>query len=92
MNPYAFKLYVTGQSMHSEAAIQNLRQICDVSLGGECDIQIIDMLQSPEQGEEDHILATPTLIKTRPAPARRIIGDLSQTSKVLLLLGLSEKK
>jgi circadian clock protein KaiB len=88
MKKYGFKLYITGQTQHSDTAIENLRRICERSSCAQCDIRVIDVLDEPEQAELDHIIATPTLIKTEPLPARRVIGDLSDTEKVILLLGL----
>jgi circadian clock protein KaiB len=75
---------VTGQSPRAETAIANLRRICEEDLEGEYELQIIDVLEDPEAAEDDKILATPTLIKQLPPPLRRIIGDLSNTEKVLL--------
>jgi circadian clock protein KaiB len=88
MKNYGFKLYITGQTQHSDTAIENLRRICKACISVECDIRVIDVLDEPEQAELDHIIATPTLIKTEPLPARRVIGDLSDIEKVILLLGL----
>lgn len=75
---------MTGTSPRAETAIANLRRICEEDLGGEYELQIIDVLEDPEAAEGDKILATPTLIKQLPPPLRRIIGDLSNTEKVLL--------
>jgi circadian clock protein KaiB len=81
---YLLKLYVTGTSPRTERAIGNLRHICETELGGDYALEIIDVLENPEAAEQDRILATPTLIKTLPLPLRRVIGDLSDTEKVLL--------
>jgi len=81
---YLLKLYVTGQTPRSEKAIANLRRICDEELHGQYEMQIIDVLQHPQLAEDEKILATPTLIKRLPPPLRRVIGDLSDTEKVLL--------
>lgn len=83
MNEYLLKLYVTGQSIQSRSAIKNLRDICEQELESQCVLDIIDVLENPQLAEEDKVLATPTLIKTEPPPVRRIIGDLSDTDKVL---------
>ena len=77
-------LYVTGQTARSVRAITNLRRICDEQLGGEYDMNVIDVLERPQLAEDEKILATPTLIKELPLPIRRIIGDLADTEKVLL--------
>jgi circadian clock protein KaiB len=81
---YLLKLYVTGTSPRAEVAIANLRRICEQELRGEYELEIIDVLQHPQVAEDDKILATPTLIKQLPPPLRRVIGDLSDKTKVLL--------
>jgi circadian clock protein KaiB len=88
MNKYLLKLFVTGQTSRSSRAIANLRRICEEGLGEDYDLTIIDVLERPQLAELDKILATPTLIKEFPPPARRFIGDLSETEKVLLELDL----
>jgi len=75
---------VTGTSSRTGTAIANLRRICEQELGGQYDLEIIDVLQFPDVAEEEKILATPTLIKSLPLPLRRVIGDLSDKEKVLL--------
>jgi circadian clock protein KaiB len=84
LSKYVLRLYVTGKTARAEQAIENLRKICDEELEGRYDVEIIDVLESPELAEEEKILATPTLIKRLPPPLRRVIGDLSQKEKVLL--------
>ena len=84
---YLLKLYVTGRTSRSERAIANLRRICAEELPGQCEVMIVDVLERPELAEEDRILATPTLIRESPPPARRIIGDLSDPK--LVVFGLS---
>ena len=81
---YVLRLYVTGSSPRAEVAIANLRRICEQELRGQYELQIIDVLEQPQIAENDKILATPTLIKQLPPPLRRVIGDLSDTEKVLL--------
>ena len=89
MSIYILKLYVAGQTPRTEAAIRNLRRICEQELGGRYDLEIIDVLEAPQLAEEARILATPTLIKQLPPPLRRVIGDLSDKEKVLLGLELA---
>jgi circadian clock protein KaiB len=84
MNRYLLKLYITGYTPRSEQAIANLRRICEQELGGQYEMSIIDILERPQLAEDEKILATPTLIKALPPPLRRVIGDLSDTEKVLL--------
>ncbi len=83
------KLYITGQTARSLRAIANLQRICDEHLAGRCEMEVIDVLLVPQVAEDEHILATPTVVKERPLPARRIIGDLSDAGKVLLGLDLA---
>ncbi len=75
---------MTGASPRTGTAIANLRRICEQELEGRYDLEIIDVLEFPELAEDEKILATPTLIKSLPLPLRRVIGDLSDTEKVLL--------
>ncbi len=88
LSQYTLKLYVTGKSPKAEVAIANLRRICDEELSGRYELEIIDVLEHPQRAEDDRILATPTLIKRLPPPLRRVIGDLSDTHRVLLGLEL----
>ena len=88
MNEVVLKLYITGRTPKSERAIANLRRICEKELGGQYRLDIVDVLEQPQLAEDERILATPTLIRELPAPLRRIIGDLSNTEKVLLGLDL----
>ena len=88
MDKYLLKLYITGRTPRSEQAIGNLRHICEEQLNGQYELVIIDVLEEPEQAEEEKIIATPTLIKQIPPPVRRVIGDLSDSEKVLMGLDL----
>lgn len=91
MPKYQLKLYVVGSTARAKTAIANLRRLCENELSEEYELQIIDVLEHPELAEEDRIVATPTLIKNLPLPLRRIIGDMSDTEKVLLGLHLSPR-
>jgi circadian clock protein KaiB len=84
LSKYLLKLYITGSSPRAEAAIRNLRRICEDELNGRYELEIIDVLENAEAAETDRVLATPTLIKQLPPPLRRVIGDLSDREKVLL--------
>jgi len=77
-------LYVTGSNPRAQLAVENLRRICEQELAGQYELEIIDVLENPQLAEDEKILATPTLIKQLPPPLRRVIGDLSDTDKVLL--------
>lgn len=88
---YILKLYVTGASRMSQQAIRNLNQICEEYLRGNYDLEVVDLYQQPDFARTAPILAAPTLVKEMPAPVRRLIGDLSQKDRVLLLLNLKKK-
>jgi len=88
MPHYFLKLFVSGRTRRSKRAIANLRCICESGLIGNYKIMVIDVLEQPELAEAEMILATPTLIKVLPPPIRQIIGDLSDTKRVLLGLDL----
>ena len=75
---------MTSASSRTAIAIANLRRICEDELAGQYELEIIDVLEFPDVAEVEKILATPTLIKSLPLPLRRVIGDLSNTEKVLL--------
>jgi circadian clock protein KaiB len=89
MDKLKLRLYIAGKTPKSERAIKNLEEICGTRLYGLYELQVIDVLESPQLAEDEKILATPTLIKDLPPPLRRIIGDLSHSEKVLIGLDLS---
>jgi circadian clock protein KaiB len=82
------RLYIAGQTIKSLAAISNLHRICDQHLTGQYRIEVVDLLESPQLAEGDQIIAIPTLVRTLPAPIRKVIGDLSDTEKTLVGLQL----
>jgi circadian clock protein KaiB len=86
---YVLVLYVAGMTVNSQEAIQNVTRICREKLAGRYSLQIIDIYQQPELAEDANIVAAPTLLKALPHPLRRIIGNLAQTDKVLVGLGLT---
>jgi circadian clock protein KaiB len=81
---WKLKLYVAGQTPRSMAALANLKKIVDEHLDGRYEIEIIDLLENPRLAKGDQILAVPTLVKDLPLPVRKIIGDLSNTERVLV--------
>ncbi|MGD0195515.1 MAG: circadian clock KaiB family protein [Candidatus Dormibacteria bacterium] len=83
------RLYVAGQTPRSLRAIDNLQRICEDELVGRYHIEIIDLVQHPQRAREDEIIAVPTLVRQLPRPLRKIIGDLSDTSKVLVGLQIA---
>ncbi len=85
---WVLKLYVAGQTPKSLAAFENLKKICAEYLKGQCEIQVIDLLKNPQLAEGDQILAIPTLVRKLPVPFRKIIGDLSNTERVLIGLDI----
>ena len=85
---YNLRLYVAGQTPKSIAAIANLRKLCEAHLSGRYSIDIVDLMQDPSLAQRDQIVAIPTLIRQLPEPIRRIIGDLSNTERVLIGLDL----
>jgi len=82
------RLYVAGQTSRSRAALANLKQICDEHLAGRYSIDVIDLMEKPHLSKGDQILAIPTLVRRLPKPMRKIIGDLSDTQRVLIGLDL----
>jgi circadian clock protein KaiB len=85
---YVLRLFVTGASSNSVRAISNLKQICERHIKGKYSLEIIDIYQQKSIAEAEQIIALPLLIKTSPLPQRRLIGDMSNTDKVLRGLGL----
>jgi circadian clock protein KaiB len=81
---YDLRLYVAGQTPRSLQALSNLKRICEEHLAGNYRVEIIDLLKKPQLAAGDQILAIPTLVKAIPKPARKIIGDLSNTERVLV--------
>ena len=89
---YVLRLYVTGMTPKSTRAIQNIKKICDEELHGRCDLEVIDIYQRPVLARGEQIIATPTLVKKLPLPLRRLIGDMSDTERIVLGLDLRPKK
>jgi circadian clock protein KaiB len=89
---WELRLYVAGQTPKSLAAFANLKKICEEHLAGEYHIEIIDLLKQPQLASGDQILAIPTLVRKLPSPIRKIIGDLSNTERVLVGLDIREHK
>ncbi|MBW1654724.1 circadian clock KaiB family protein [Flavobacterium quisquiliarum] len=87
---HKFKLFVSGMSVKSGHAIENLRKICDTYLKNNYELEIVDISRDKEQAVIHQIVAIPTLIKTQPEPKRIILGDLSDKEKVLYILNLSQ--
>ena len=88
---WELRLYVAGQTPKSIAAFTNLKKICDEHLAGKYHIEVIDLIKEPQLASGDQILAIPTLVRKLPEPIRKIIGDLSNTERVLVGLDLREQ-
>jgi circadian clock protein KaiB len=85
---WQLRLYVAGQTPKAMAAFANLKKICEAHMAGKYHIEVIDLLQDPALARGDQILAVPTLVRKLPEPIRKIIGDLSNTERVLVGLDL----
>ena len=89
---FDLRLYVAGQTPKAVRAFANLRTICDEHLAGRYKIEVIDLLEDPLLGRGDQILAVPTLVRKLPTPIKKIIGDLSNTERVLVGLDLRPRQ
>jgi circadian clock protein KaiB len=85
---WKLRLYVAGQTPKSLTAFANLKRICDDHLKGRYTIEVIDLVEKPRLAKDDQILALPTLVRHLPSPMRKIIGDLSNTERVLVGLDI----
>jgi circadian clock protein KaiB len=85
---WILRLYVAGQTPRSVTALANLKRICEEHLAGRYRIQVIDLLENPQLARGDQILAVPTLVRQLPEPMKKIVGDLSNTERVLVGLDL----
>ena len=85
---YDLRLYVAGQTPKSVAALANLKRFCEEHLAGQYTIEVVDLVENPKLARSDQILAIPTLVRRLPEPIRKIIGDLSNTERVLVGLQL----
>jgi circadian clock protein KaiB len=88
---YILKLYVAGQSPKSVNAIANIKKICEQNLQGRYELEVIDLYQQPQLAQGDQIIAVPTLIRKLPPPLSRIIGDMSNTERVLVGLDIRSR-
>ena len=85
---WRLRLYVAGNTANSIAAFANLKEICEVHLGGRYQIEVVDLLENPTLAKGDQIVAIPTLVRRLPHPVKKIIGDLSNRERVLVGLDL----
>lgn len=89
---WQLRLYVAGETLKSQTALANLKLICETHLKGRYRIEVIDLLERPQLSKGDQILAIPTLVRKLPQPVRKIIGDLSDSERVLVGLDLRPGK
>jgi circadian clock protein KaiB len=85
---WSLRLYVAGQTKRGDTALNNLKIICEGKLKGNYDIEVIDLLKNPKLARDNQIIAIPTLVRNSPLPVRNIIGDLSNTERVITGLDL----
>ncbi|MGM0517618.1 MAG: circadian clock KaiB family protein [Pseudomonadota bacterium] len=85
---YVLRLFLAGHTLRSRLAVKHLHEICEKELAGHYRLEVIDVVEQPELAKRYHIIATPTLIKVLPPPLRRIIGDLSDSERVLIGLDI----
>ena len=90
--PWRLRLYVAGQSPKSVEAFRNLERLCEAHLASRYEIEVIDLLEHPRLARGDEIIAIPTLVRKLPSPMRKIIGDLSDTDRVLVGLQLISRR
>ena len=86
---YILRLFVAGTTLRSQRAISHIRALCDEYLSDRFDLEVIDVYANPQATREYQIVATPTLVKVLPEPLRRIIGDLSDRAKLMIMLNIS---
>ena len=89
---YVLRLYITGTTPRSQEAIRNIRRICEEELKGRYDLEVIDVYQQPDLARKEQILAAPTLIRELPLPLRKLVGDMSNTEKVVVGLEIRTEK
>ena len=89
---YQLILFITGASPNSVRAVANLKAICEKYLAGAYTLEVIDVYQNPEVAQKEQIIALPTLLKRGEGAERRLVGDLSDTKKVLLGLGITAEE
>ena len=89
---YVLRLYITGTTARSSAAISNIRKFCDEHLAGRYELEVIDIYQQPTLAKGEQIIAAPALIKKLPFPLRKVVGDLSNEERVLMGLDIFPKR
>jgi circadian clock protein KaiB len=87
---YVLRLFVAGHSQKSMRAVRNITQLCEEHLAGAYDLEVIDLYQQPELAAKHQLVAAPALFKLLPLPPRKMVGDMSDTGRVLAGLGISQ--
>jgi circadian clock protein KaiB len=85
---YILRLYVSGSTLKSKLAVENMKRVCEQYLKGRYDLEVIDIQRHAHLARDEQVVAVPTLIKRLPAPLRRLVGDMSDLNKVLFGLDL----
>jgi circadian clock protein KaiB len=89
---WQLRIYVAGETEKSRKAIENLKKVCEEHLKGKYEIEVIDLMKSPQLAAQDQIFAVPTIIRKLPEPLKKLIGDMSVSEKVLVGLDIKPKK
>ena len=89
---YVLRLYLTGHTSRSLKAVQAVKTLCEQFLEGRFELEVVDLCEQPERAQVAQIIAAPTLVKELPLPLRRLIGDLTNTDRVLIALDLIPRK
>jgi circadian clock protein KaiB len=87
---YVLRLFITGHTQKSMRAVRNITRLCEQHLAGAYDLEVIDVYQRPELAVEHQLVAAPALLKLLPLPARKMVGDMSDTGRVLAGLGIAQ--
>lgn len=88
---YTLRLYITGNTARSSRAIQNIQRICQTHLAGRYELEVIDIFQQPHLAVQAQIIAAPTLVRQRPLPLRKMVGDMTDEKRLLIGLDIFEK-
>jgi circadian clock protein KaiB len=86
---FVLRLFVSGLSARSRRAIDNIKRLCEAHLAGRYELQIIDIYQQPELAKDQQLIAAPTLVKKLPLPLRKLVGDMHDPARVLVMLGVT---
>jgi circadian clock protein KaiB len=86
---FVLRLYVSGMTPRSRQAIDNIQKLCEEHLAGRYDLEIIDIYQQPALAREGQVIAAPTLVKKLPLPLRKIIGDMGDPGRIMVVLGIA---